>query len=108
MRLHSLSGPPDGPPTVKGQFSYVEGSDFFGDDESMDVEALGGDPFFLMDDDDDDTMDVDHVDLGTVPPELASADETSRDIQLTSDSDSDKEDEWEWDGKVDEEAHLGF
>ena len=61
-------------PSTPGIGSYVEGDTF--DDPRDEVEALGGDPFFLEDDDDN------------------------------AKSSNPDDDDFLWDGEIDENAHL--
>ena len=71
-------------------FTYVEGSEF--DNPEDEIEALGGDPFFLMDDDDDDHTSTQSME--------------KKSINSGQDKNDEDDDEWEWDGEVDENAHL--
>mmetsp|Transcript_6883 Transcript_6883/g.16880 ORF Transcript_6883/g.16880 Transcript_6883/m.16880 type:complete len:173 (+) Transcript_6883:104-622(+) len=97
--------------------SYVEGSTY--DNRLAEIEAMGGDPFFL---DDDHVSDVEIIEKETtsmrekLDPNMYSAQANkssatdgngptprqSKNIVEKSDSD------WEWDGIVDEDAHLGL
>ena len=67
------------PPPRPPPYSYVEGNEY--DDVYEEIEAMGGDPFFL-----DDTS-----------PEDGEHDEVK-----------DTDPDFEWDGAVDEDAHFDF
>jgi hypothetical protein len=106
--------------TNESRLSYVEGDPY--DDRMSEIEAMGGDPFFITDDEEDDANEV--VEQDTSPSSafltnLAATTESmvnptgereryatdgkgptpkaSREISLE-----------EWDGTVDENAHLGL
>lgn len=67
------------PPSPTG-YSYVEGADDWFGSEAEEIEAMGGDPFFLDGEEGSDNN-----------------------IECPEDSEG-----WEWDGSVDEDAHLDF
>mmetsp|Transcript_20014 Transcript_20014/g.41230 ORF Transcript_20014/g.41230 Transcript_20014/m.41230 type:complete len:145 (-) Transcript_20014:81-515(-) len=98
-----------------GRHSYVEGGDY--DDVFSEIEAMGGDPFFL----DDEESKVKMADKeSAILPEKSVSDASPKKADKRSATDGmgptprkndnpDKSDSaWEWDGTVDEEAHLGW
>lgn len=114
----------------EGSYSFVEGEDFSGSLEE--IEAMGGDPFFLLDEENDKTRkgeaggdgDDDDMDAaassfaslamavgGGITGVLDSIEErystdgkgpTPKQIMEEEEDDSD----WEWDGTVNEDAHM--
>lgn len=114
---------------VEGRHSFVEGENFA--DRSAELEALGGDPFFL---DDGDVVDVnvnDDVSESEEDEEMAVPSSLLADMTMASGGGAmdvigkvekwsatdgkgpkpprrppPRPDDWEWDGIVDENAHL--
>jgi hypothetical protein len=99
--------------------SYVEGEDF--SDRMAELEAMGGDPFFLSDGDDDDdqqsSTDTDN-DLAMMSSAagVPNAVDTLEDRYVTDGKgpmpntrkEEPRGDGWEWDGIVDENAHMDW
>lgn len=100
-----------------GRHSYVEGSTY--DSRLAEIEAMGGDPFFL-EDDDQETVQMDEK-RSPVPPQKLDVNEVldqarkntatngmgpSKKVDKTAVKQN--ESDWEWDGIVDEDAHLDF
>ena len=103
-----------------GRHSYVEGASY--DDRMAEIEALGGDPFFLMDEENVDSEEDSSQDQVIPSPSFM-----SNLANLTGDPVEEEEKRYstdgkgptpkspkktvsavEWDGTVDEDAHLGF
>lgn len=99
----------------EARHSFVEGSTF--DDYCAEIEAMGGDPFF-MDDGEEREAKMAEIESSMVPKELQLGtviEKTDKEsfpngkgpTRIQDDIDSDKPDpDWEWDGIVDEDAHL--
>eukprot|EP00548_Thalassiothrix_antarctica_P000823 CAMPEP_0194147036 /NCGR_PEP_ID=MMETSP0152-20130528/22482_1 /TAXON_ID=1049557 /ORGANISM="Thalassiothrix antarctica, Strain L6-D1" /LENGTH=112 /DNA_ID=CAMNT_0038847709 /DNA_START=138 /DNA_END=476 /DNA_ORIENTATION=- len=106
---------------TKNTHSFVEGSDYF-ENAIDEVEAMGGDPFFLTDDDTDikkndgdDTTTTMKFDVGSTTTNK------KKEIKIEEEKRSPTDGKGpmprapskfvemdEWDGTVDEEAHLGL
>ena len=95
-------------------YTYVEGGDY--EEQRQEIEAMGGDPFFLSDGEDAGAQDETFMTnletpMGAGNPVAAGQEEryatdgkgpTPRDPRKVEAVDE----EWEWDGIVDEDAHL--
>ena len=104
----------------KGGFhTYDEGMIY--DDREAEIEAMGGDPFFLDDDEEDDAIDNDSKDgpsdsllaaAGISSSILSKASKISGDISQVDSEDNDEatsdgsDDKWVWDGEVDEDVYF--
>jgi hypothetical protein len=103
------------------------------EDRAAELEAMGGDPFFLMEDDDDNDDEKETGNDGTDDPSspaltaefLMAAASLSTDSPVarfvtdglgpspkmkpasaTADPEKREDDDWEWDGTINEDAHL--
>lgn len=104
--------------------SYVEGEAY--DDRFNEIEAMGGDPFFLDEEDESDErnekaeendtsmlLQNSHLSSLIAKASSVSSSRSATDglgpTPMQSKNTSKNDDEnWEWDGSVDEDAHLGF
>ena len=115
-RLTSLCANHKGAPPQTA-FSYVEGGDY--EDRLAEVEAMGGDPFFLTDEDDEleESNEKDEpfsmnleTPMGVGPDPTAEEERYATDGKGPTPQEVPKkevmEGDWEWDGTVDEDAHM--
>jgi hypothetical protein len=107
-----------------GSHSFVEGQDF--SDRMAELEAMGGDPFFLSDGDDDDQQSSTGKDNDIEAPSSTLMSSAAGGVPNVVDALEDRYvtdgkgpmpntrkeeprgDGWEWDGIVDENAHMDW
>jgi hypothetical protein len=105
--------------TSDGGHSYVEESSF--DDRASEIEAMGGDPFFLTGDGEEDMTDETEQDMSLPPAFLSNPaapcfdEPTGEEERYATDGKgptpkkaSIEKSFLDWDGTVDENAHLGL
>lgn len=96
-------------------YSYVEGGDY--EDRYAEIEAMGGDPFFLTDDEmEQSNEDMDEPFSINLETPMRGPDPTAEEERYATDGKGPTppklpkkkvvEEDWEWDGTVDEDAHM--
>lgn len=96
-------------------YSYVEGGDY--ESRRQEIEAMGGDPFFLSDDDDlEEKEEANEPFMTNRETPMGGPDPTAEEERYATDGkgptprDPPKkeavDEDWEWDGIVDEDAHM--
>lgn len=96
-------------------YTYVEGGDY--EDRREEIEALGGDPFFLDEESEEREEVKDETFATNLETPMGGPDPTAEEERYATDGkgptprDPQKreaavEDDWVWDGVVDEDAHL--
>lgn len=116
-RLTSLCDSKGVPPQTA--YSYVEGGDY--NDRLAEIEAMGGDPFFLDDKDDEmeESVEKDEPFSMNLETPMGGPDPTAEEERYATDGKGPTrsfkeevpkkevvEEDWEWDGTIDEDAHM--
>lgn len=98
-------------------YSYVEGGDY--ESRREEIEAMGGDPFFLSDDDEDVVIkdEKDEPFSSNMETPMSGPDPTMEEDRFATDGKGPTprdpppktevvNEDWEWDGAIDEDAHM--